>query len=228
MIINKNSKPLGNYNAIFFDLDGTLLQSGEGVINAVNYMFERMGIKENDQKRLRAFIGPPVKHQLINVYGLDEQQADKAYGLFREYYLNKGVYESRLYKGVEEMIKSLYQSGARIYIATCKRENMVSPILSQYGLLDCFSGIFGAFHDNGIYDKTQVLQNAMLRLNGLPDDSIMVGDRSCDIIGGKAVGLDTAGVLYGYGDYEELVGAGCDYLLESVDDIPKLAGGGCL
>lgn len=225
MIKNLSGKQIGNYKSIFFDLDGTLLKSGEGIINAVNYMFERIGMKEEDEKRLRAFIGPPVKHHLLQAYGMDEQLAAKAYDFFREYYNNKGVHESCLYDGVEDMIKSLYKSGLRLFIATGKRETMVPPILSQYGLLDYFSGVYGAWHDKGIYDKAQVLQYAISRLGELPANSIIIGDRNHDIIGGKAVGIDTAGVLYGYGDEKELVGAGCDYLLEYVEDIPMLAEG---
>lgn len=225
MIKSLTGKQYGNYKTVFFDLDGTLLKSGEGIINAVNYMFERIGMKENDEKRLRAFIGPPVKHHLKDTYGMDEQQSTKAYGLFCEYYHEKGVHESCLYDGVEDMIKTLHKLGIKLHIATGKRETMISPILSRHGLLDYFSGLFGAWIDKGIYNKTQILRNAISRLGALPGDSIIIGDRNHDIIGGRAVGLDTAGVLYGYGDYQELANAGCDYIVKKVADIPKLAGG---
>lgn len=225
MIRSITGKNFGHYTTAFFDFDGTILESGEGVINAVNYMFSHIGIEETDENRLRAFIGPPVKHHLQDVYGMDEALADKAYALFREYYFEKGVHESRLYNKIADTLKSLKKAGIVLYIATCKRETMVPPILAQYGLLDNFSGVFGAWHDIGVFDKTQVLEYALTRIGSFPDNAIMIGDRSHDIIGGRAVGLDTAGVLYGYGDEDELLGAGCDFLLDNVSDLPVLLGG---
>lgn len=224
MITRLNNQQNIQYKSIFFDLDGTLLESGEGIFNALNYMFGRLGMQEDDEKRLRAFIGPPIKHHLKDAYAMDEQQTTKAYSFFKEYYIDKGEYESRLYPGVQEMIKTVYKSGIRLFIATSKREHMIYPALEKYQLFDYFEATFGGQHDKGIYDKTQVLQNAVERLGGLPASTIMIGDRHYDIIGGKAIGVDTAGVLYGYGSRQELVDAGCDYLLDTVGDISNLAG----
>ena len=98
-------------------------------------------------------------------------------------------------------------------------------MLRKLCLEPLFTDAFGAWHERGISDKTQVLQNAMQRLGGRPEHAVMVGDRSYDVIGGRAAGLDTAGVLYGYGNEAELAGAGCDYLLDTVDDLEKMLGG---
>ena len=225
MIRNVTGKNYGHYTTAFFDFDGTILESGEGIINAVKYMFSHIGMEETDEKRLRAFIGPPVKNYLRDTYGMDEVLADKAYAFFREYYLDKGIHESRLYKKIADTLKSLKNKNITLYIATCKRESMIPPMLAQYHLADVFSGVFGAHHDIGVFDKTQVLEYALERIGSLSDNAIMIGDRSHDIIGGRSVGLDTAGVLYGYGDEDELLDAGCDFLLESVSDLSVLLGG---
>jgi len=225
MIHNITGKDSSVYRAVFIDLDGTITESGEGCMNAVRYMFEKAGYKENDEARIRAFVGPPIKMHLINAYGFSEEEAAKIYAYYREYYLSKGIYESRLYDGIEDALRAIKSSGRALYVATSKPEAMAIPILERYGLLGVFDAVFGARHEEGIFDKTQVLEYAMRRLGGTPPGSVMVGDRSHDILGGRAVGIDTVGVLYGYGDREELMGCGPDYLVDTTADLAALLGG---
>ncbi len=224
MIDNITGKDYRRYTAVFIDLDGTITESGEGCMNAVRYMFDKVGYEENDEARIRSFVGPPIKKHLISAFGFSEEHAAQTYAYYREYYLDKGIHESRLYDGIEETLRGIKASGKALYIATSKPEVMAMPILDMYGLLPLFDAVFGARHEEGIYDKTQVLQYGISRLGKAPANAVMVGDRSHDIIGGRAVGLDTIGVLYGYGDRKELLEARPDFIIDSVTDLSDMLG----
>ncbi len=213
------------YNTVFFDFDGTIADSGEGCVNAVRHMFSSIGMEENDEKRLLAFVGPPIKHHLMQCYGFNESKATEAYKHFSTYYRSKGLKQCRLFSGIEDALRLIKASGKTLYIATSKQEYMAHHLLKEFGLLEYFSIVFGADHEHGISDKTQVLQNALRLLGGLPKNAVMVGDRYHDIEGAKTVGLDTIGVLYGYGDEDELTKAGSDYLVDSIDDLAQMLGG---
>ncbi len=225
MIYNLSNRTFGNYESAFFDFDGTVAESGEGIIKAVRYMFSRMEVEIPSEEQMFKFIGPPVKYLLSNVYGMDTQQIDEAYAYFREYYQSRGVHESRLYRGIIDALKAVRQTGTKLYVATCKGESMARKMLEDFEIIDLFDGVFGAWHDKGVYDKTHVLQYAVERLEGQMGHAVMIGDRAHDVDGGKAVGMDTAAVLYGYGCYDELAGSGCDFLLDSVADLITLLGG---
>ncbi len=212
------------YDTVFFDFDGTIAESGEGCINAVRHMFKNIGMEENDNKRLLAFIGPPIKQHLTQCYGFGEQQADEAYAFFSEYYRSKGVKECRLYPGIEDALGRIKASGKALYVATSKQEYMAHKLIGEFGLTSYFDDIFGADHKSGISDKTQVLQSAKKRLARNLQNAVMVGDRYHDIDGAKAVGIDAIGVLYGYGDEDELTLAGSDYLADSVCDLAQMLG----
>jgi|AGTN01.3.fsa_nt_gi Predicted phosphatases len=192
-------------------------------MNAVRYMFERAGIREDGEEGLRSFIGPPVTENLKKRYGLTEEKAQEAYAVFREYYERQGVYESRLYGGIAEAIGDMRHSGKKVYVATAKPEYLAITVLKHFNILPLFERVFAVRREIGIYDKLQVLRHAAAELGAIAGP-VMVGDRSFDIEGGRAVGFTTVGVLYGYGSREELLAAGCDYLLDSVEDLSALLG----
>jgi len=218
--INGNTE---QFDHIFFDLDGTITESGPGIINAVLTMLEYLGIREDDEEKLRSFIGPPTTDNLRRLYGYSEEDAQRAYSVFREYYERKGMFENQLYEGIVEAVEAIRRTGAHVYIATAKPDFVALPIISHFGVTDLFERIFTVRREEGIFDKLQVLQSAVDELGALPC-ALMVGDRKYDIEGGRAVGFATAGVLYGYGSREELLDAGSDYLIDSVADLPELVG----
>lgn len=213
------------YSSVFIDLDGTITDSAEGCMNGVRHMFKNIGYNDYDEKELKAFVGPPVKKHLIREYGFSEQHAGEAYAYYKDYYINKGIYENRLYGGIIEAISIIKQSGKSVYIATAKPEQQARIVLEHFRISNLFTDIFAAQHELGIYDKNEILEYAVKRLGGAPD-SVMVGDRFYDIIGGKHVGFDTIGVLYGYGDAKELIGAGCDFTADSPADLAVFLGRG--
>ncbi|MGE5494683.1 MAG: HAD hydrolase-like protein [Burkholderiales bacterium] len=212
-----------SYSKVFLDLDGTVTDSGPGCINGVRYMFDKIGYAENDENRIRGFMGPPVKRHLVREYGFSEEEAAAAYVHYREYYDNIGVYENYPYDGIEQAIASIRDSGKKVYIATSKPEKLALLVLEKFGLLGLFSGVFTALHDKNIFDKNEVLANAVAELGDVTG-AVMVGDRCFDILGGRHVGFDTVGVLYGYGSKDELTGAGCDYIVDTVHDLAVLLG----
>ncbi len=222
MIRNLTGK-CGSYESVFFDLDGTITDSAQGCVNGITYMFERIGRLEPDEMKLRAFVGPPVKKHLIREYGMSEQEAAHAYVFFREYYDEKGVYENRLYDGAAQMLNAVKRSGKTLYIATTKPMPLAVRVLEMFGLTGFFSDVFTAVHENGIYEKYEVLGAAVTKLGSIPR-AVMVGDRRYDVAGGKHVGFDTVGVLYGYGSEDELIGAGCDFTADSPYDLALFLG----
>ena len=224
MIHRITSKAATEYKTVFFDFDGTLAESGKGCVDAVRYMFSRIGMEEYDESRLIQFVGPPVRQHLMNAYGFSPQRADYAYQYFREYYFEKGVKSIRLYDGIVEAISAIKQTGKTLYVATAKTVPMARQLIERFELAPFFSDVFGACHEKGVSNKTQVLQDAVQQLGGVPQHAVMVGDRYHDIEGAKAIGIDTIGVLYGYGDYHELNEAGCDFLVDSVNDLYQLLG----
>lgn len=222
MIRNLTGKN-GGYSTVFFDLDGTITDSGEGCTNGAKYMFEKIGYTRYDEKKLKKFLGPPIIYHLISEYGFDKEQAKSAYVYYREYYLSKGIYENRPYPCIADAIKKIKESGKAVYVATSKPEPQALCVLERFGLKDLFDGIFGAKPELGITLKKDVLENAIKAIGGT-GSAVMVGDRFYDIEGGKHVGIDTVGVLYGYGELEELEKAGCDYIADTVGDLAELLG----
>jgi phosphoglycolate phosphatase len=224
MIRNITGKD-ASYRMVFFDLDGTVTDSGPGCINGVRHMFEQIGYAETDEKKLRGFMGPPMKRHLVREYGFSEEQAAEAYVHYREYYDSRGIYENSPYEGIEDAIMSIRASGKDVYIATSKPEKQAMLVLERFSLLKLFTGVFAARHDKNILDKDEVLASAVAELGDV-SGAVMVGDRCFDIFGGKHVGFDTIGVLYGYGGEDELTAAGCDYTVDTVHDLAVLLGRG--
>ena len=208
------------YNEILFDLDGTLTQSEQGIINSVIYALCEMGIKEDDREKLKKFIGPPLDASFMKFYGFDENDAKKAVEYYRVYYSAKGINEALLYEGVKETLVALKSMGKTLYVATSKPEVFAKQILKYWQIDHLFADIVGSNLDGTMVNKDEVIAS-VLEKHQISDKSkvVMVGDREYDILGARKVGVSSIGVLYGYGDYEELEKAGADYIVEKIGDI---------
>ena len=200
---------------LLFDLDGTLTDPEEGITKAVQLALAHFGIQVEDRTRLRLFIGPPLWDQFTE-WGLTGEQANEAVSVFREYYLEKGVYENKEYAGIREMLGALKGAGYRLYVATSKPEVFTKRILEHFDLAGEFAFIGAATLDESRSRKDAVIRY-VLEENQLTDLSqvVMVGDRDQDILGAKKNGLESIGVLYGYGSRGELTQAGADALAET-------------
>lgn len=211
------------YKYILFDLDGTIADSGKGIMNGVIYALEKFGIKETDQKVLNTFIGPPLVDAFMKNYSFSNERALKAVEYYREFYRREGIYQNSLYDGIYYLIKTLKQQGKTLVLATSKPQPFAEIVLKQYDLLKYFDFIIGATFDGSLNYKSDVIRVA-LQQSGITDKSlaIMIGDRYHDIEGAKENDLDTIGVLYGYGDLAEHKNAGADYIAESPEDILRI------
>ena len=208
------------YNTILFDLDGTLTDPGIGITNSVAYALKKHGIEVTDRTKLYPFIGPPLLDSFQRFYGFSEEQSEQAVADYREYFREKGLFENEVYSGVEELLQRLKESGKRLIIATSKPEEFAVKILKHFGLASYFDYIVGATMDSSRSKKGDVIAYA-LEVCGITDkaDVVMVGDREHDVLGAKENGLDSVGVLYGYGSREELEKAGATCVAETVEDI---------
>ena len=205
---------------VLFDLDGTLTDSQDGILNAIEYALDHYGIEVKDRSTLRPFLGPPLADSMQKYCGFDTDKAFEAVVKFREYYNTKGLFENRLYPGIERLLQTLQEKGCRLFVATSKPEQTAQEILAHFKLDGYFDYIGGATPDESRVKKEDVVRY-VLETAGILDgrEAVMVGDRKHDVIGARRNGLESVGVLYGYGDRQELMEAGADYLAETVEEV---------
>lgn len=194
--------------AILFDLDGTLTDNSVGITNGCLYAQKAMGLPQWSREELLCFIGPPLIEAFMEKWSLTREQAIQALGYYREYYARQGILENRPYEGIKEVLKSLKEKGARLFVATSKPEPSSLKILERFGLLPYFEGVVGSLLNDTRTMKDEVILYCMEHYKLDKGTTLMVGDRSHDVLGAKAAGLPCVGVLYGFGTEEELTEAG--------------------
>ncbi len=196
------------YPFIFFDLDGTLTDPALGITNSIMYALKRFGIKVADRRELYSFIGPPLKEQFEIVYGFTSEQAEIALKEYRVYFSDKGLFENTVYEGVPALLQALTAAGCKLVLATSKPAVFADRILEHFDLKKYFTFLSGSELGGARVEKADVIRFALEKLQ-ITDLSqvIMVGDRCFDVEGAKACGIETVGVLYGYGNTEELKNA---------------------
>lgn len=211
------------YSYVLFDLDGTVTDPEEGITKSVQYALQHFSIEVQERRELYKFIGPPLKDSFMEFYGFTEQQAGEALLKYRERFEVTGWRENVVYDGMEKLLRHLRRRGKRIMLATSKPEVFAEQILVYFGLRDYFDFVGGASLDGRRNNKADVIRY-VLDANGISsrEKAVMVGDRKFDILGAKEFGLETVGVLYGYGDREELTTAGADHLVGSVAELEAL------
>lgn len=209
-----------NYDIILFDLDGTLTDPKEGIINSILYALNRLGIRESDSNRLLKFIGPPLKDSFMEYYGLEEKEAVHAIEKYREYFSTKGIFENKVYSGIPELLNELSSSGKKLVLATSKPTTFAQRILDHFNLAQYFYFTGGSNLDGSRTRKSEVIDYA-LNASCLPaySKAVMIGDRMYDIVGAKEIGIDSIGVLYGYGSQQELENENPTHIVRHVDDL---------
>jgi len=207
---------------IFFDLDGTLTDPFEGITKSLQYSLKHFGIDEK-QENLKRFIGPPLKESFMTFYNFSEEKAKLAIDKYRERYLVKGVYENILFNGIPELLEEIQKTGKIIALASSKPIESCEVIIEYFGLKKYFTFIGGSTFNGDRYTKQDVISYVLKELN-ITDTSqvIMIGDRKHDILGAKEFGIQSIGVLYGYGDKAEHENAGADYIVETVSELKKI------
>ena len=207
---------------ILFDLDGTIIDSKEGILNSVCYALDKMGREIPDKKDLMCFIGPPLSYSFATFCGMSEEETEKAVAFYRENYAPRGVFEFAVYPGVETMLKKLSSSGRRLYLATSKPEVFAKQILEKAGLDGYFTAICGSLIPSGRDKKEEVISYLVETESLSLEETVMVGDRSYDAEGAHAVGLVAIGVSYGYGTVKELNRAGFEAIATSAKELVAL------
>lgn len=205
---------------ILFDLDGTLTDSGEGIINCVIYALERFGLPIPSRDSLRYFVGPPLHESFIK-QGVPADQAEKAVAVYRERYIPIGKFENTPYPGIRELLETLKAEGHTLYVATSKPEQISIDVLEHFDLAKYFDRICGATMDTSRSNKEAVIAY-LLEQNGRTDNIIMVGDTKFDVIGAKAHGIPCIGVSWGYGEIQDMLEAGASAIVNSTEELLDL------
>ena len=212
-----------NYKYILFDLDGTITDSSEGITKSVAYALKSYGIHVDDLDTLRCFIGPPLMESFEKYFEFNHEDAKKAVETYREYFRETGIFQNKVYDGIEELLSNLKKAGKKILMATSKPEVFAKQILEHFHLIRYFDFVGGSTLDGSRESKADVIayvleENKITNLK----DTVMIGDREHDIIGAKKAGIDSISVLYGFGSREEFEEASADYIVEDVEELNKL------
>ena len=212
-----------HYDAILFDVDGTLIDSAPGILNTLETVFRDMGV-DLTNVNLRRYIGPPLRKSFAEHFS-DPAKIEEATERYRVIYHEKGSHEGGAYPGVPEMLRRLKDAGFTLCTATCKPTEVVTPILEEQGIAGYFAFVGGASMDESRDTKTDVIRYVLSQPALQGKRVLMVGDRSDDLQGAANCGLDAAGVLYGYGSREELEPFHPKLLVESCKELTdKLLG----
>ncbi len=208
---------------LFFDLDGTISDSADGILNSVIYALTKMGLDTPPRDQLCHFIGPPLIRSFCESYGLSRERGLDAVAFYREYYNVKGIYECEMYDGIAEVLRELRQEGFGLVLATCKPLVMARRVLEYFRLSDCFDLMSGPDLDGTRNEKHEVIAYAMEQLEITdPCRCVMIGDRRDDAQGARSCGMDCVGVLWGFGSEQELKEAGAIKTVKFPRELPEV------
>lgn len=206
---------------ILFDLDGTLTDPMMGITKSVRYALNYYGIEVADLNDLLPFIGPPLRDSFQEFYGFDSKKADEAVVKYREYFSTEGIFDNKVYEGIEECLQALKDAGKVLLVATSKPEKFAKQIIEHFGLAKYFTFVGGS-EFNSREKKAEVIEYVLTTNKIDQSEAIMVGDRKHDIIGAHENKIPCIGVLYGYGTKEELMTYNSDYIVNDVKELQAL------
>ena len=202
---------------ILFDLDGTLTDSGEGIINCATLALKHFGLPIPSPAEMRTFVGPPLRDSFRR-FGCTAEQAEEAVAVYRSRYTVVGKYEGFVYPGIRELLEALKAQGCRLFVATSKPEDMSIEILDKFGLSPYFEKICGATRDGVRSEKAEVIAYLLESIPAF-NKAIMVGDTKFDVIGANKHGIPTVGVSWGYGLQEDMEAAGAAAIANTMDEL---------
>lgn len=211
------------YNAVIFDFDGTICDTGEGILKSAQYALEAFGYEVPDYKELTYFIGPPLLVTFQEKFGADPATADELVKKYRERYTNIGILESCLYDRIKELLVSLKKENIKLGIASSKPQDYVEALLDHFGIKSFFDVICGVSFTADCESKANIISRCVKELEIPGNEILMAGDKSYDIEGAKANLIDSAGVLWGYGSRIEFARSGAKFIAEKPEDIYSIA-----
>lgn len=208
---------------IFFDFDGTLVDTREGIIKAMHYAFEQDGRERASDDEVRKLIGPPLNEMFEALWQTkDDETISRGVKLFREYYAEHGVDECCLYDGVPNMLRCLSAAGIKLYIVSSKPAVFIEKIAVRYDIKKYFTAMTAVGLQVKDLSKAERMGLLMKERNILPEEVVMVGDRPEDILAAKANSVRAVGVTYGFGTKDELIKAGCWKLVDELIEMEQL------
>ena len=207
------------FKNVFFDLDGTLTNSGEGIVNSVEYALNKLGITAYDKSELFKFIGPPLSESFAEHFGFSEEKCAEAVRIYREYFSVKGIYENKLYDGVDELLAKTKDSGRTVVLATSKPQEFSEEILRYFNISKYFDFIAAAEMHGARNKKSDIIEYGLEISGAKREETVMVGDTRFDVLGAKSAGISSIGVLYGFGSERELLDAGADFLAKTAENV---------
>jgi phosphoglycolate phosphatase len=210
--------------SVLFDLDGTLTNPFTGITNSMQHALREVGLEPPLVEQLRRYIGPPLQVTFREILG-DDARAAEALGFYRQRYGEVGKFENELIPGVVEAVQTLSDSGYKLFVATSKLETYSIDIIDHFGLAPFFHRVHGSALDGSRADKGELIRH-ILETEGLdPAQTVMIGDRLHDVLGAAMNDVRTIGVLWGFGDREELEGAGAARIAASPDELSEMVSG---
>lgn len=205
---------------VLFDLDGTIINSEQGIVNAIKYAVHQLNRPTMDDATLRRFIGPSLVQGFQDIAGYSHAVALEATEAYREYYRDGGLFEDEVYTHVPEALAQL-QRDHDLYIATAKPESFAAQIIDHFHLNSYFKGVYGATFDETRVKKAAIIEYALNDIGTTGQgQAIMVGDRDSDILGGHANALTSIGVTYGFGSLAELQSAQAEQIVATPEALP--------
>jgi phosphoglycolate phosphatase len=199
---------------VLFDLDGTITNSSEGIINSIQFALNKMGLHEDDKEKLRSYVGPSLKQTFLQNYFPNGELYKEAIAHYRTYYADKGIYENELYEGITNVLDEIKKKGGQIALSTAKPTYFAKIILEHFNINKYFDVVVGSHLRGTRTDKKEIIFETLDQL-GLPDpkNCYMIGDREYDIVGAKHHKLNTIGVEYGYAPVGELEAIAPNYIV---------------
>lgn len=215
---------MSKYQSVLFDLDGTLMDTSQGILKSVDLAISQMGYTSLTPDEKRSFIGPPIQLSLKNKYNLDDKTAARAAEVFRNAYKNQFLFEAEVYPGIYTLLEALHKSRIKTAVATYKREDYTKKLLDQFSFTPLFDFIMGSDFE-GKLSKTDIVKECLYQTSGgEPYQSVLIGDTLHDANGANACGIDFIGVTFGFGfrSKRDAVDAGAIAVAETVPELQKI------
>lgn len=213
-----------NFEFVLFDFDGTIADTGRGIFAGICHALTEMAFAVPSDDELRKFIGPPIKESFRLRCSMSEEESVLAVKKYREYYSAGGMFELKVYDGIEELLVLLKNCGIKTAVASSKPIKFLNQIIGYLDFEKYFDVVAGDEIETSHKSKSEIVAEAIKRLNAKKEKTLMVGDRCFDIEGAKNSGIKSAGVLFGYGSREEFEHAGADFIVESCRELESVIG----
>ncbi len=209
------------FDAVLFDFDGTVADTGEGVLASANEAFAALGYPQMEPAAFRPFLGPPLRQNFTDLIGMSPEEAERGVVIFRAAYAAGNCFRLRVYDGLETLLQRLAAERIPVAVASSKLTIYLEKILEGIGLRRYFAAVCGTEQGQNDSDKTALLLRAAQGCGAQAGRCLMIGDRRFDMEAAKGLGMCAAGVLYGFGDAKELLDSGADMLAANCEELEK-------